>query len=611
MAIYKSFCSRVKDKKLPCLAKKINHWLAVSNIMVNRIPKSSFKPVAIKDFNAFISHVNSVTRASRDAKKDHELVHLSDDSSSATKVQSTSTETGSTSIQLNFENQFSSIEQDKGNIKDLVKVTRDRIKKFKAMAINLPPSSPNFLLFIESAQIHNNLLEIVDHVGRSTSVSKQETFSETSATCDIHIINEEDKTKELGNIMLIEGLLPVRSSKYKKAMASLPSSYQDREPSQVIATLAKMCFPDHWITGVTLKGSGGRKSLLELWNHDDPLKCPVSGEVDKRRGSDRYQALIDHTMRKCGKKSYDSGTEKHLGTVLSKAIHYKRTKILTAKGWDDMDETSSDDLGERIESDREENEDDDEDEVIPPPKNRRLQTQSSQKQLAKNTRKSGIIMPEVSMVVGSPVQIHNQDDAQEAEEDITETDEGLNHDIIEMKNQDTENIQDNESKKNESANIEKPESQDEETQDAKETELEMQSNNDNLMSEKPGTSGIQNEAKDKEKSKILDLNLRMIGTNVDQKSNLKGEQVTQSQSSDDFEFDDDDEVLNTIVFEDEEENNSPNFLAVSPPNPIFSPKAQNVPLIHNKNEETTSEAPIRSSTPLGKLHIHENLMIFD
>uniref|UniRef100_T1L4P7 Uncharacterized protein n=1 Tax=Tetranychus urticae TaxID=32264 RepID=T1L4P7_TETUR len=121
-----------------------------------------------------------------------------------------------------------------------------------------------------------------------------------------------------------------------------------------------------------IRGTGDRKSLISLWNYQDPTTDPCSGVFESGLGEKRLRALIDHAVRKSLRKSYDKSMEKHLITALAKALHYARTKLEPRKNSsksENFDLTNVDDDFEEEEKDQEDDGDgqsggDEEDEEI-------------------------------------------------------------------------------------------------------------------------------------------------------------------------------------------------------------------------------------------------------
>lgn len=360
--------------------------------MLVKTQDQSLKAMSNLEFNAFIQHVSAPKKIQVKKPKVTEVVTLDDENSKSKQPMKSTIETLK---DLFPEASTSTSAQDKSSIKldhnmitsfkDLNQEVRVKIEKAKLELSALPSSDPTRVIGIEFAQIHSRFADIIEQLVGSLSIINTKV---ENANSDIRIIPEYDATKDQGNITLIEGILPVKTAKYKKAISSLQRDTQNREPSNVITILSRTCFPDHWVSNVTLKGKSGRKSLISLWNHEFPLTVPCSGNYNEQLGKARYQALLDHTMRKSGRKSYDSEAEKHLSTVLAKAIHYKRTKVSLAKEskWeqflDDEGSSCSDEDKFSYTSDKaadDEDYQDDDDYVLPKPKDRRLEASSHSK----------------------------------------------------------------------------------------------------------------------------------------------------------------------------------------------------------------------------------------
>uniref|UniRef100_T1KU52 Uncharacterized protein n=1 Tax=Tetranychus urticae TaxID=32264 RepID=T1KU52_TETUR len=517
------------ERKIPGLTNKINHWIQVSGISLTKIDKSMFKPVLLKEFNSFMKAAESTSKA-KQKEVPPEVVTLTDENSSgASKPTLSAAESSKTSFSgsTSFFKEHGSSYHDYENLKDLISSTKSLAIKYRASAKVLSSTDPNKPFFIETAQMFMNLLEIVDNLERSIANIKQESPGEPFPS-DLRIISEEDQTREQGKTTFIEGLLPVKTSKYKKAIASLPAEINDREPSHVIATIAKLCFPDHWINGVTLKGSGGNKSLFDLWSFENPLKFPMSGTIDKQLGYDRYQALLDHTMRKCGKKSYHSEAEKHLSSVISKAIHYKRTKINQPKGWDDI-------------SDEEEDSDSSDDEIIIPPRPRSLRHRIGESPIASKHKDLGskITVPIVSMEVGSPISYAGKNKSGNESETTRVGDDHGDQDLNQKGDQDLNQKGDQDSKQ-------KGDQESNEKGDQESTQADDQD------STPKGDAKEEVVKKDQEKEEVPQ-------TESSENEHAEPKQESPNSDDDDFKWDDDDHLLGEF-----------NYLqnSVSPP-PLF------------------------------------------
>lgn len=278
LAGYKIFINRSKIHKLGNLPSKISYWLSLSNAELKKFREFTVKAVTKAEFNSFIK---LFAEKPINISCQPDVISLDENSNSA------STSGKSSNLEEGDENKV---------INDLIAVTKEKIRKIKEVSEFIALTNAQKEFFRDLTFIQENMIKIFSHLKQlkfqvypAVAVKKE---SKDSSTKDLRFIAEEESTKKINDITLVEGLLPVKSAKYKRFLKSLPKNILDREPNAVITNFVKLCFPNHWITGVTVAGKGNNKSLLSIWNYELPLTNPVSGKIDETLGKARFDALI-------------------------------------------------------------------------------------------------------------------------------------------------------------------------------------------------------------------------------------------------------------------------------------------------------------------------------
>uniref|UniRef100_T1KLI1 Uncharacterized protein n=1 Tax=Tetranychus urticae TaxID=32264 RepID=T1KLI1_TETUR len=327
---YSTFIANCKEKKISNLDHKINNWLNVEGIKITRVNCKGLPSTPEEDFEILMSKIRTIRTRSKSAvstssKADVAVIDLADQPSQEDK---SATESES----------HSSLKKLKEFNKNIL--TQDQIQKVFAEIIKI-------------------LESVVQSSTKFQDSGEVETipYEPASVFSEVRLIPEKDKTTQVENTTMIEGILPISTKKYKKAISmgnSKGHSESDFEPSVILTNLVRYAFPKHWLIGVTLRGSGGKKSLISVWNYRNPLVDPCLGAFENGLGESRLRALIDHVIRKSKKQSYDKATEKLLINNLSKALHYARTKVAPVKV-----KSPSHSMFESDESDKDRDESDD------------------------------------------------------------------------------------------------------------------------------------------------------------------------------------------------------------------------------------------------------------
>uniref|UniRef100_T1KTA1 Uncharacterized protein n=1 Tax=Tetranychus urticae TaxID=32264 RepID=T1KTA1_TETUR len=351
MSQYAVFADNVKDLSIPTLSPKIVHWLGIENILIHSIKATALPAVKHREFDAFLKRAEAIKKISlKRVKKPIEKPEVVTISDSQEPQKSDVIES------KYFENP---------SVSSLIFHVKDRIQTLKSNLQTFPISTGCEHFFDQTIKVFDKLVDIIEISNTNIRISdcNQNVKVKIEQVDGINVIPEDDRTFEKNKITYIEGSLPVATKNYTKALNSLPKKYSERESTIVLASLVKFCFPVHWVKDVTLRGSGGRSSLITLWNHENPLTNPCSGTFTNGLGENRLRCLLDHAVRNCNKKTYDQAAEKLLITQLSKVMHYARTKILDLKKVPGLRIVTKSDFEDDAESVSEE-------ELMPKPKDR-------------------------------------------------------------------------------------------------------------------------------------------------------------------------------------------------------------------------------------------------
>uniref|UniRef100_T1KE65 Uncharacterized protein n=1 Tax=Tetranychus urticae TaxID=32264 RepID=T1KE65_TETUR len=329
---YKVFLDKVKESeiKIAPIENKITHFLAIEKIRIGSISET-LNPIPIQDFDSWLRRVNIVTRRFKAKTSQDE----SQADSAVIDVDSNSSDSDDEDYDSDYENpgfgesstakKSSSDEKKKikSNDFDREKITQS-LEKIKSLSVTNENIDEEMLKDF-AAEIHDVLFHLTKQIENREMIEYYHSFS--GETDGIRIIPEEDQTIKKDSKILIEGVLPLSYDKYQVAMNMKSTKDEEFGPAGIISNLIRFCFPRHWIENVTLRGSAGRQSLITIWNYRDPLKDPPKEPFETYLGESRFRALLDHAVRKSGRKSYDKDAEKSMIGSLSKAMHYARGKI--------------------------------------------------------------------------------------------------------------------------------------------------------------------------------------------------------------------------------------------------------------------------------------------
>ncbi|XP_025017231.1 uncharacterized protein LOC112539174 [Tetranychus urticae] len=339
---YKIFCEKSKDINAQ---KKINIWLSSSLIYFTQISVSSLEKIQRSEFEHFVKVADSqkkgkFPKTSTPLKKPQEIVQIDlADEKDQDSNQGKHLQTAGSSKQVMVK-----VEEDE-HVKPSIQHVKEVVKEIQEIAgYSITQASVKAF----HAKVARTFDVLYSYLESRDDSPKSKFKLRISERPDNYFIPTYDRTYESGNFTYIEGLLPVPTKKYKRAMNNIPSKIEELEPTLIISAIVKFAFPNHWITDVTLRGAGGRKSLITIWNHQNPIANPAEGAFENGLGVSRLRALLDHAVRMCGKLSYDLLVEKALHTSIAKAMHYVRTQLLIKTSGRDSSEQDSSYLTEEM-----------------------------------------------------------------------------------------------------------------------------------------------------------------------------------------------------------------------------------------------------------------------
>lgn len=159
------------------------------------------------------------------------------------------------------------------------------LEKMKSIASTYHSTSSEKVFFTSTCSILEYVTKIVESF---TGVEFYQSFSNDYDS--LRFISENDETRYLSKeVINVEGILPLPSVHYKQAINFKPDKHK---AENIVYNIIRLCFPEHWISNVTLRGSGGRTSLISIWNHVEPLRWPLGSPVDPNLGERRFRALL-------------------------------------------------------------------------------------------------------------------------------------------------------------------------------------------------------------------------------------------------------------------------------------------------------------------------------
>uniref|UniRef100_T1KWQ7 Uncharacterized protein n=1 Tax=Tetranychus urticae TaxID=32264 RepID=T1KWQ7_TETUR len=339
MEKYKVFIDKyeIRTKKIAPCERKILHWCNLESVKIQQSTENNLKVTSLENFESFLRRIDRLKRR-HPPKCASDTVFPKVDSAVITveSEESTGTSTDSSDSDYSDDSDGKAKEIKSKKISQSGKSTPQKsisksLEKIRSIAAQ-PQADQNIKEFFqESSNIFQYMIKLSENFQHFEFYQPFSTEVEA-----LRFIPESDETKEFDSkITLVEGILPLPTKKYNSALKSknpMPKKDEfESGPAAILSNIIRFAFPRHWLDDVTLRGSSGRTSLLNIWNRIDPLREDSSEHIEIGLGEKRFRALLDHSVRKAGKKSYDRNTEKNLVTTLSKAMHYARTKLAPSK----------------------------------------------------------------------------------------------------------------------------------------------------------------------------------------------------------------------------------------------------------------------------------------
>lgn len=294
----REFVEYAKESKMPPMESKVCHCINIKGITVNKLESIYLPAVSEKRFNDFLKEVDEI-------KKQEAKYNLRHHRPSSSTPQTSRNKTDSDKKPSDDKNQPSV-----SGVQMTPKVKDKEPKKKSPGDRNMPKVIDKSMKKIDNKKSFLSRLQKMADVAEPMEANRYKKFCEETIkmfnflgkllipdACltedtSIRVIPEIDETKEEKGITTIEGLLPVYTAKYKKAIYTKSLKVGDTEPTVIIANFVRYAFQPHWIRNVTLKGSGGRRSLISLWNYRNPLLESIEGNSKPGLGEQRFRALL-------------------------------------------------------------------------------------------------------------------------------------------------------------------------------------------------------------------------------------------------------------------------------------------------------------------------------
>lgn len=253
-----------------------------------------------EDFNQFIERIKKIERREK-AKSSQSTVNEQFPALNSSVIELEDASSESDDSSSDYENEIehkdslkedSLLEPDMNSEEKINEKGRmyESLEKLRAIVADSSSVSSKIEFFQETLSILEYLVKMNETF---QCVEFYQSFS--NEVDSIRFIPEEDETcKQDSNSILIEGILPVLSRGYNIAMKQreIKRDEPDFGPPAIMSLLIRYSFPDHWIQGTTLRGTKGRHSLINTWNHLSPLLFPLQNHVDNELGELRFRALL-------------------------------------------------------------------------------------------------------------------------------------------------------------------------------------------------------------------------------------------------------------------------------------------------------------------------------
>lgn len=275
--------------KVPPYQNRITYWCSIDEISVKSVRLGSLPATPQKSFDDFWQRVEKLKRrkASRSSQAQGTIPSAVIDIDENTSDQESEDSDSDYQEEIQLEKASTSRIDTKKKIPPNEQMNKS-LKKLKDIASIDKLDETSKIFFMETYKIFKILVHI------SEGLENVEFIHSFSSDPDaIRIIPEEDETKDLDSkTTLIEGIFPISTRKYKLSYTRKFCKGDEFGPLQFLSNIIRFAWPNHWIQDVTLRGSGENKSLIEIWNHKDPLSSPPIGPVEIGLGEKRLRALI-------------------------------------------------------------------------------------------------------------------------------------------------------------------------------------------------------------------------------------------------------------------------------------------------------------------------------
>ncbi|XP_053205417.1 uncharacterized protein LOC128389810 isoform X2 [Panonychus citri] len=335
--IYQTFINKELKSNPSSAEKKISNWLIVDNISISKFESQRLPITSEEDLTEVKKRIETLNSQVKNQSRIYQ------DPQPSTSAQSDLIQ-DDLFADDDDDDYFDESNSDLSHslIPDQLKENdfMDNLQKLKSLNSSEVESPQDIKLIIDKVI---DTFESVFYSKEMKDQQEKNIIQVEKNPGEVRYIPEEDKTYSSGQTTMIEGILPVYTNKYKAAISA--KSKSEYQPAAIITNIIRFAFPKHWLVGVTVKGAGGRKSLISIWNHQNPLANPGEGQFKNGLGEKRLRALIDHVVRKGKFKKYDKATEKFLVGCLAKAMHSCRPKpnfLSSAINLDDISDPDSD-----------------------------------------------------------------------------------------------------------------------------------------------------------------------------------------------------------------------------------------------------------------------------
>lgn len=285
---YKIFLKNIKSLNLKNFQRSLSRWFNISGVKVEPLGSKSFPCVRQDEFDIILTKVAELKLKSKEITQ------------SSNQPNTSSIDNVVTLIDEDTQPANEPMGSNSKPVQDASGETANKtIIEYRFPVIDLEP-----LASAASRLVHTSVKAYVAELHKVLELMTKQPDEETvpagypldSGDGFQHIrIIPKDKTYEANKITHIEGILPVKSSGYRqafKAKTKAGKSYEELEPSMLLNNIIRNCFPKHWLKNTTIRGAGGKKGLVTIWNYENPLSDPCTGAFKNGLGQKRLMAII-------------------------------------------------------------------------------------------------------------------------------------------------------------------------------------------------------------------------------------------------------------------------------------------------------------------------------